>query len=167
MTPELLNEAARRVFSQCVPNYETECMVWAGNWVSHNGYGRMTFKRKKLLTHRAVYMARKGEIPDGRQVMHSCDNRRCCNPTHLSLGTGQDNTNDRKAKDRLGFKLNNAKALEIINLVRAGKKQSEVARMRGIAQSMVSRIVAGKKWAHVHNIGGVDSVTNKSLESAY
>jgi hypothetical protein len=167
MTPELLNEAAKRVFAQCVPNYETECIVWTGRWTTQNGYGRVTFKRRKHLTHRIVYQARKGPVPDGLQILHSCDNRRCCNPNHLSLGTGQDNTNDRKAKDRLGFKLNTAQAREILALVRSGRKQPEVAKMFGINASMVSRIASGKKWAHVHNSGGTDSASSSSLDSVY
>lgn len=158
MTPELLNIAAKRVFSNCVPNYQTECIEWIGEWKSHNGYGRIMFRGRKYLTHRVVYMARKGEIPAGMQVRHGCDNRVCCNPRHLSIGSGQDNTNDRKARDRLGFKLNEAKAREIIRLVKAGHKQPEVAKMFGINASMVSRIASGKKWAHVHNIGGAESM---------
>jgi predicted XRE-type DNA-binding protein len=161
MTPEMLNEAAKRVFSQCVR--KGECLEWRGNWVTHNGYGRVTFKQKKLLTHRIAYEAYKGPIPTEMQVMHSCDNRRCCNPDHLSIGTGQDNTNDRKAKDRLGFKIKTADAIEIVRLVREGRRQSEIARMFGIHQSMVSRISRGKKWAHVHDCGGAEAATVASV----
>jgi hypothetical protein len=163
MTPELL-AAAKKIFARCVPNYERECICVTSNF-THNGYGRTRINRRKMLAHRVVYEARIGPIPKGLQVMHSCDNRACVNPRHLSLGTGQDNTNDRKAKDRLGFKINTAQAREILALVRAGRKQPEVAKMFGINASMVSRIASGKKWAHVHNRGGTDSVTEKSLES--
>jgi predicted XRE-type DNA-binding protein len=154
--------AAKSIFARCVPNYQTECIEATRNF-THNGYGRCRVNGRKMLSHRVVYEARKGPIPDGMQVMHSCDNRRCCNPMHLSLGTGQDNTNDRKTKDRLGFKINTAQTLEIIRLVRTGRKQSEVAKMFGLAQSSVSRIVAGKKWAHVHNIGGTEVATVASV----
>jgi hypothetical protein len=161
MTPELLNEAAKRVFAQCVRN--GECLEWRGKWVTHNGYGRVTFKQKKLLTHRIAYEAYKGPVPAGKQVMHSCDNRRCCNPDHLSIGTGQDNTNDRKAKDRLGFKLTTADVLEIKRLCRSGMSQTSVAKQFGVLQSQVSRIMTGKRWFHLN--GGADSVAEMSLES--
>lgn len=39
-------------------------------------------------------------VPDGLAVMHSCDNPRCCNPEHLSVGTHRDNVLDSVAKGR-------------------------------------------------------------------
>lgn len=161
MTPEMLNETVGRVFAQCVR--KGECLEWTGNWLSHNGYGRMTFKRKKLLTHRIAYEAYKGPVPEGMQVMHSCDNRRCCNPDHLSVGRGQDNTNDRKAKDRLGFKLSTADVLEIKRLCQAGMSQTAVGKRFGVLQSQVSRIMTGKRWFHLK--GGIDSQDENPVES--
>ena len=37
--------------------------------------------------------------------MYSCDNRRCCNPKHLSVGTNRENALDmmRKGRGRNGF----------------------------------------------------------------
>lgn len=163
MTPEMLNEAVARVFAQCVR--KGECLEWTGNWVTHNGYGRVTFKQKKLLTHRIAYEAYKGPVPAGMQVMHSCDNRRCCNPDHLSVGTGQDNTNDRKAKDRLGFKIKTADAVEIIRRVRRGHTKAEVARDYGLHPSTVGRIAAGKKWAHVQDVTEEAGSMKTSIES--
>lgn len=43
-------------------------------------------------------LANRRDIPNGRLVMHSCDNKRCVNPAHLSLGTVADNTRDATAK---------------------------------------------------------------------
>lgn len=50
--------------------------------------------------HRAMYAAVIGEIPKGMYVLHSCDNRLCINPEHLSLGTHLDNIKDMHAKNR-------------------------------------------------------------------
>jgi hypothetical protein len=44
-----------------------------------------------------------GSIPHGRYVLHRCDNRRCCNPSHLFVGTQQDNMDDMLAKGREGM----------------------------------------------------------------
>ncbi|HEX2243748.1 MAG TPA: HNH endonuclease [Gammaproteobacteria bacterium] len=161
MTPELINEAALRVLAQCIR--KGECLEWQGNWTTHNGYGRVTFKQKKLLAHRIAYEAYKGPVPSGMQVMHSCDNRRCCNPDHLSVGTGQDNTNDRKAKDRMGFKLTTADVVEIKRLCQSGISQTTVANQFGVLQSQVSRIMTGKRWFHL--IGGIDSQDKNPAES--
>jgi predicted XRE-type DNA-binding protein len=155
-----LQTAARTVLARCIQN--GECIEVTSNF-THNGYGRMRLNDRKVLVHRVIYEAHKGTIPAGMQVMHSCDNCRCCNPDHLSVGTGQDNTNDRKAKDRLGFKINTAHAKEIVRLVNNGYRQSEVAKMFGIHQSMISRISRGKKWAHVHDCGGTEAATVVSV----
>ena len=59
------------------------------------GYGRISIgKQKQDYAHRVSYRVYHGEIPKGMVVRHSCDNPRCCNPEHLSLGTQRDNVHD-------------------------------------------------------------------------
>jgi hypothetical protein len=41
-----------------------------------------------------------GPIPNGLLICHHCDNRRCCRPAHLFLGTYADNTADMVGKCR-------------------------------------------------------------------
>lgn len=41
--------------------------------------------------HRVAYILTKGDIPDGLLILHSCGNRRCCNPAHLRQGTQSEN----------------------------------------------------------------------------
>jgi hypothetical protein len=45
----------------------------------------------------------RGAIPKGMQVCHKCDVGFCCNPSHLFLGTPQDNTDDKIKKGRDKF----------------------------------------------------------------
>lgn len=80
------------------------CWEWQGS--TRNGYGRMTIgsrkdgSRKTVSTHRIAYWLHYGEIPDGMEVCHKCDNPRCVNPYHLFIGTRQDNIDDRERKGR-------------------------------------------------------------------
>jgi hypothetical protein len=67
-----------------------ECWPWAGGTFSGR-YGRFSLNGRSLLAHRVVYQLEKGEIPDGLMVMHKCNNKLCCNPNHLTVGTGTRN----------------------------------------------------------------------------
>jgi len=55
----------------------------------------------KCTAHKMSFILHNNMIPEpGQVVMHSCDNRLCINPEHMSLGTQQDNIADRVAKGR-------------------------------------------------------------------
>jgi hypothetical protein len=78
---------------------ENDCWEWKGI-INHQGYGKASENDKDITAHRLSYKVFKGEIPDNLLVMHVCDNRKCCNPDHLKLGTSQENTLDMLQKDR-------------------------------------------------------------------
>lgn len=81
------------------------------NWIAGaNEQGRGMFKVSRfgqnggtLPAPRVAYQLYKGAIPDGFVVMHSCDNPRCVNPAHLSVGTLSENTRDMINKRRAGW----------------------------------------------------------------
>src|SRR5262245_22099301 len=61
------------------------------------GYGVIGRKKPVRVTayaHRLAYDFAHGEIPEGREVRHACDNPPCCNPAHLSVGERADNVHD-------------------------------------------------------------------------
>lgn len=75
---------------------ECGCWIWtrSGN---RRGYGQIVYRRKHMETHRASWIAFKGDIPSGLHVLHRCNTPSCVNPDHLYLGTYLDNTADRIA----------------------------------------------------------------------
>lgn len=82
-----------------------DCWIFQGWRNGPNGYGQIQAEwpsRKTIYAHRAAWMLANGEslIPDGMRVLHSCDNPRCVNPAHLSLGTQADNIRDAHTKGR-------------------------------------------------------------------
>lgn len=96
--------AARARFSRRVEvRSPSECWPYLGV-IMPSGYGSMTITvngvRRPVGAHRIAYRIAKGPIPDGKVVMHACDNPRCVNPAHLSLGTHRENVADMIAKGR-------------------------------------------------------------------
>jgi len=78
---------------------ESGCWEWQGQ-AGSSGYGQIKAFGKMVSCHRLSFELHNGPIQDGLEVMHSCDNRRCINPDHLSLGTHQQNIDDMIRKGR-------------------------------------------------------------------
>jgi hypothetical protein len=77
-----------------------DCWEWTAS-IQSKGYGCISVEGKIKLAHRVAYeIASDEEVPDGMMVLHRCDNRRCVNPSHLFLGSNQDNVDDMVKKDR-------------------------------------------------------------------
>ena len=125
-----------------------DCWEWKASLYG-SGYGQFYFDGKVRGAHRVSYLLSVGEIPEGMQILHSCDNRKCCNPAHLRVGTDRENKQDR-AKRRNTQKLNPEQVKEIRELLMANElSQSQIGRRYGISQAVVSSICCGKIWEHV------------------
>lgn len=141
-------EAAR--FMLHVAKAAAGCWVWTA-YKMPNGYGNFRTPQRHELAHRTAYRLFVGPIPDGLEILHSCDTPSCVNPEHLSLGTRVDNMQDARRKGRTAqgsrhgrSKLSDA---EIAEIRVAPGYQWEVAIRYGITQSHVSAIRSGKRWA--------------------
>lgn len=94
-------------------------------------------------------------VPRGAVIMHKCDNTRCVNPAHLSLGTVQDNNQDRDDKGRQAkgekhgrTKLTEAQVKEIRELS-PGLSQRQLSDQFGVARQVIAQILQRKIWKHV------------------
>lgn len=65
-----------------------------------DGYGKFRHMGKEYRAHRAAWEIHNGPIPPGLYVLHRCDNPACVRPSHLFVGSAQDNAADREAKSR-------------------------------------------------------------------
>lgn len=91
-TPEHLEE--RVAFE---PN--TGCWLWT-KFTNSDGYGACKARGVAYLAHRLSWELHRGPVPEGKLVLHKCDTRACCNPSHLFLGDQFDNMRDASAKGR-------------------------------------------------------------------
>lgn len=135
------------------------CWLWLRT-CAPNGYGVTRLwgdqRRYQISAHRAAWTLTHGPIPPGLFVCHHCDNKPCCNPAHLFLGTPKDNLDDmyRKGRQRIPLgeargmsKLTRAQVLEIRERCARGEIQREVAKLFGVNQPRISKIVNRKQWA--------------------
>lgn len=126
------------------------CWEWTGR-ADDDGYGSLARDR----THRVAFRLYCGPV-DGVCVCHSCDNRRCCNPTHLFAWTHADNAHDRDRKGRgpRGERNHAAKlTADTVRRIRAdlaaGMTQRQAAKKYGMHRGNVSHIARRKSWSHV------------------
>lgn len=132
------------------------CWPWRGS-ITRGGYGQLSHGSAAVYAHRIAYLLWNGPIPDRQLVLHRCDNPPCCNPTHLFLGTHQDNADDCVAKGRsrgrspVGERMWNSKLTEaLVREIRASDEpQKALAQRVGVSQALVSLVRRYRIWRHV------------------
>lgn len=137
------------------------CWPWTGakrGKPPSQGYG--SFKVKSyvaLRAHRVAFALYYGRSPGELLVCHRCDNPECVNPSHLFLGTVQDNSTDMVRKGRAAThdgrgernraaKLSEAQVATIRDLIRAGLTNTAIAERFNVTHQLISRIRRGRAW---------------------
>lgn len=130
------------------------CLEWQG--ASEGNYGQFCHSKRTFVAHRFSYAMFVGNLLDGMNVCHRCDNRRCVNPDHLFLGTQKENMLDAASKYKCYStqqKLDDAKVLRIIERCKAGESFGEIAGEHGVSAATVTMIWLGKRWKHLGHKG--------------
>lgn len=141
-------------------NRDKECWEWMA--VKSHGYGTFHSNKGRRIASRYSWEFTHGSIPDGLFVLHRCDNRACVNPSHLFLGTHQDNMRDMVSKGRqrngvvLGedhpnSRLRADQVVVIRRRLEAGESQRWLAKEYGVSKPTIARAAFGITWKHVSN----------------
>lgn len=159
MSPDYTPSDVIRFWSKVDICEDDRCWNWCGSIRGNSGYGQFYVggKRnyKQLSSHRVAWEFYNNQfIPEKMLVCHSCDNRLCCNPKHLFLGSQADNIQDMISKNRQATKERHGRAkinMNIANEIRqryaaGGQSQDELAKEYGINQTTAGRIVRNEIW---------------------
>lgn len=161
----ILRQNEKRFWSKVSIGKKRECWNWSASCTSH-GYGYFSLShyvdgehRKYILAHRFSLMLKLDTETLNGWCLHSCDNKACCNPNHLRLGTYYDNLNDALKRDRFAHQLGEAhgRALLTEDQVRwireeypKGKySHNKLAKMFKVGATTISDVIHRRKWKHI------------------
>lgn len=158
MTPEQIarwfHESPNRLWSRV--DRGPECWVWTGP--RRRGYGLITLGGTTRSVHRVVWTMTHGEIPDGLEVLHRCDNPPCVRPDHLRLGTHRENMHDmivkhrgrwrpRRGEQHPRVKLTDKECAALVSARERGETFPALAGRFGISKAQAWRIANGTSRA--------------------
>lgn len=157
-----IDEHLKELFIKGIRKLDNGCWVCDTAYSMNTGYtevkiGRGSMGLFRQTTHTLSYQYFHDSIPEGMLVCHSCDNRACCNPKHLFLGSYLDNQGDMAVKDRVAFgerhygaKLTEADVLKIYELGKSGLFHREIADLFGVSRSRIGTILNGTDWKRLY-----------------
>ena len=169
---EISEKQKRKFFLKTESGYYQDCWNWQGR-SDKDGYGIICIKRIPRRASRVSYMIHFGKIPESMLVLHTCDNTKCVNPSHLFVGTHRANMNDKVIKSRCNMqsgenhwtkrnpqlikrdkaryrtKLTTGMVIEIRELMASGARTVDVSSKYGISCVHARKIASGEKWSKI------------------
>lgn len=137
-----------RLIARSIVDENTGCRNWEGARIT--GYGIIRSGGRNHYVHRVAYEHFVASIPAGLFVLHRCDNRRCLEPTHLFIGTTQDNVADRCAKHRSaageGHGRAKLKADHVMEIRTSNESSAALAKRFGVTPFHIRVIRRGAQW---------------------
>ena len=147
------------------------CWEWTGK-PRRDRYGTIAVGprggKKDFLAHRFSWQLHYGEIPEGMEVCHTCDNPPCVRPDHLFLGTHKVNMSDMGKKGRRSWgekhelhKLTTAQVRDIRELWDAARQNGRqrvpkgspysstaLGERYGVSETTIRDIIKGRTRSH-------------------
>lgn len=157
--------AEERFFEKVERNGESECWLWTGA-SNASGYGRIRINDTLRYAHRVSPALHAGQIPEGQQANHLCDNPRCVNPEHLYTGDQQQNIDDavergdlietrNRGEEHPHAKLSADEVSEIRNLYRTSDHtHRSLAEEFKVGKGTIQSILERESWTSIESSGG-------------
>lgn len=148
-----MGEIEARFWAKVALNEPDQCWIWMAG--RRGKYGCVWNGNRAVAAHRLAYELAVGPIPDGHDVLHTCDIPLCVNPQHLWSGTALDNMLDMWRKGRgnppIGErapsnKLTFEQVCQIRKLLETGVSQRTIAMIFNVKQPTICHINTGKNW---------------------
>lgn len=159
--------AAQFIDQYTTPVPESGCYLWLKSTMN-TGYGQVNFGGRIRLAHRVSWLLEHGSLSDDTCVLHRCDVRSCVNPSHLFLGTRDDNLKDAARKgrtasgDRCTLHREPHRAAhgenhyaaklsgdDIIKIRADFRRPIEICKDYGVSREAIRDIKARKRWKHI------------------
>ncbi len=149
--PELTEEIVKRFWNHVDIRGPDDCWEWKG--VRNNGdYGSFNILYITYTASRIAWTI-KNVDPGELEVHHTCDNPPCMNPSHLSIGTPKNNSNDRddaghtpKGEQHSCAKLTEKEAKEILD---SNEPRTELAAKYSVCLTTIGNIKTRGIWKHL------------------
>jgi len=134
------------------------CWIWQGG-CDEDGYGVFMGEVLGVVLRRAHRFSwsfhNNRVIPSTMNILHSCDNPKCVNPEHLSIGTCAENQQEKWTRGRGWTHKGTSHWATILteDQVREIRSSTEtqkvLAAKYGLNQASISAIVRRKSWKHI------------------
>lgn len=137
---------------------ENGCWECLSHCKDKDGYVRIRYNGKHERLFRVIYMKNNGNISKGLVIRHLCNNRWCCNPEHLKMGTYKENAQDmincgNSPKGKTNKKLrgenngsNKLKEEDIKNIYLSNLSFNKLGKMYNVSKTNISYIKNKKQW---------------------
>ena len=136
-------KSAQRFWAKVQQSTPSECWEWTCG-TDGDGYGSVWFEGQRYRTHRVAFFLRYDYWP--KVVMHTCDNRLCCNPEHLRAGSIAANNKDKAVKGRAGMKLTLRNVQQIKICLWLHLPLQDIADTFGVNYTTIKQIKRGRIW---------------------